>query len=160
VVLRAFAAMAGKIMDPSEGTNKKTAYDDEDDPYAYPSVVPKNYNPDKELSDIDQKPSEMEKGSAIEEAKTLHTSQQQVTQPAPAKPSEASKPTNPLQEAPQASKPAPVSSSASGDAAANLMSKVEAPKEPAKTMEDAPRNSEQSHNIKEEGKSTCKCLIQ
>jgi hypothetical protein len=153
--------MVGEIMDPSEGQSKQTAYDAElNDPYAYP-----------ELSEIDQKRSEMEKGSADEESKTLHNSLQQASQPAPAKPSEDLKLTNPLQEAPQpptnpqqkapqASKPAPVSSSESGAAAANLMSKVEAPREPAKAMADAPKNSEHSHNIKEEGKSTCKCLIQ
>mmetsp|Transcript_22591 Transcript_22591/g.40663 ORF Transcript_22591/g.40663 Transcript_22591/m.40663 type:complete len:171 (+) Transcript_22591:3462-3974(+) len=170
-------------MDTGETKPKAQAYDDYDDPYAYPSVVPKNYNPDKELSDIAQKPSEMEKDEAFEEVKLRQPIEKvnpqppkpaehshsiphsavapPVTSSQPAKLSSPPKDDNPLHSSPQTAAKPQVNPSASGSAAANLMSKGQAPAEPPKTMDEAKKGeSEHSHKVKEEGSSTCKCTIQ
>lgn len=167
-------------MDSDETKAKSAAYEDYDDPYAFPSAVPKNYNPDKELSDIAQKPSEMEKDEPFEEVKqnpikTVEQSKPQSPkhvepikvaspppQPTPVVQSQPPKHDNPLHSAPPQATPQPqVNSSASGSAAANLMSKPKAPAEPAKNMQEAEKStSEHSHRVQEEGKSTCKCIVQ
>lgn len=136
------------------GADKQTtAYDDYDDPYAMPSAVPKNYNPNKELTDFAKEPEEGKQSPASPYGQPSSHQQPIATKQAVTSQSPTYK-ANPDQPK--------VNASASGGAASNLMSRgPPPPPEPPKNYgESRSFSSEKSSRMKEEGMSTCKCTVQ